>query len=96
MSEQTECSAIIESFTQCKYCQYLFSYDWERIQHVLATHPHKCIYCENSEDYSDKTWHMIESHPIRCIHCKEYSAEYPTHSEQWDHIITFHKEILKK
>jgi hypothetical protein len=78
----------------CKYCDYIIEYDAERIRHVLIDHQTKCIYCENSLDYLNKTEHILEAHPQRCIHCTEYSIEYQTHMDQVNHMNAFHKQIL--
>ena len=79
----------------CTYCNYVLQDDYERISHVLGSHAKKCIYCENSQDYSNKTQHLQEAHPERCIHCEEYSIEHPTYADKLQHMTSFHKEILE-
>jgi hypothetical protein len=80
----------------CKYCDYIIEYDAERIRHVLIDHQTKCLYCENSLDYANKTEHILDAHPQRCIHCTEYSIEYQTHMDQVNHMNAFHKQILEQ
>ena len=89
LSEQIEHSTILEVYQQCEYCRYLWL-----IQHIILSHPKKCIYCKNSKDVLNKTEHLLKIHPERCIYCSEYSLEYPSQAQQHEHMIHFHNEIL--